>query len=235
MRLSIVMPCFNEEKTLAEIVSRVLAADIHGLEREVLIIDDCSRDRSLEIARLLATESNGCVRVLTHDANQGKSAALRTGFAEAQGDFIVVQDADLEYDPADYAALLQPLIAGDADIVYGSRFLDPARGSFLGFTHRFGNHVLTFLSNRLSGHRLSDMSTCYKAFRRSVLDGMTLREDRFGFCPEFTAKAAKTVPGTRMREVPITYTCRTYADGKKITWRHGVRALYCIVRYNLFR
>lgn len=234
MKLSVVIPCFNEEKTLAEIVGRVLAADIHGLEREIILVDDCSTDRSPEIAAEMAA-GNPQLVVLTHDANRGKSAALRTGFEAAKGEVIIVQDADLEYAPADFAAVLAPLVEGRADIVYGSRFLDPARTTFLGFTHRFGNHVLTFLSNTVNGLGLSDMSTCYKAFRRKVLDGMILEEDRFGFCPEFTAKAARLKPRPRWAEVPISYTCRTYAEGKKIDWRHGLRAIYCILRYGLGR
>lgn len=232
MKLSVVMPCFNEEKTLAAIVGRVAAADIHGLDREIILVDDCSTDTSPEIAAQLA-RANPAITVLTHDRNQGKSAALRTGFRAATGDVIIVQDADLEYAPEDFAAVLAPIVQDRADIVYGSRFLDPARSTFLGFTHRFGNHVLTFLSNRVNGLKLSDMSTCYKAFRRDVLDRITLEEARFGFCPEFTAKAARLKPRPRWTEVAVSYQCRTYAEGKKISWRHGVRAIYCILRYGL--
>ena len=234
MLLTIVIPCYNEQNTLEELVSRVLRADVLGLEREVIIVDDASRDRSPHIAQGIA-EHRAEVKVLRHPVNRGKSAALVTGFAEATGDVLIVQDADLEYDPADYAALLRPILDGEADIVYGSRLLEPERGRFLGLTHRGGNRLLTWLSNRVTGLRQSDMCTCYKMFRRSVLEAMTLQEERFGFCPEFTAKWAKVRPAYRFREVPIGYRSRSYAEGKKITWRHGVRAIYCILRYGLFR
>ncbi len=234
MLLSIVIPCFNEEKTLEEIISRVLRADVLDLDREIVIVDDASIDRSFVIAENLARRHPE-IRVFRHTDNQGKSAALRTAFDQVRGDIIIVQDADLEYDPADYANLLAPIVAGDADIVYGSRFLDSARSHFLGFTHRFGNHVLTAFSNLCTGLRLTDMSTCYKMFRRPVIDAMRIEERCFGFCPEFTAKAARTQPPPRFHEVAIGYRSRTYAEGKKITWRHGVRAIYCIIRYNLQR
>jgi len=232
--LSIVIPCFNEEKTLEELVSRVLRADVLELGRDIIIVDDASADRSPAIAEDLARRHRE-VRVFRHGRNQGKSAALRTGFQQARGDIVIVQDADLEYDPGDYAALLGPLVNGDADVVYGSRFLDPARARFLGFTHRAGNRVLTALSNLCSGLRLTDMCTCYKMFRRPLIDAMRIEEQRFGFCPEFTAKVARSVPAARFREVAIGYRSRTYAEGKKITWRHGVRAIYCIIRYNVLR
>ncbi len=234
MKLSIVIPCFNEEKTLEAIIARVLAADVHGMAREIILVDDCSTDGSPAIAAGLSGRRDD-ITVISHERNRGKSAALRTGFAKASGDVILVQDADLEYAPEDHAAVLKPIVDGDADIVYGSRFLDVKNSVFLGFTHRFGNQVLTFLSNLVSGKRLTDMSTCYKAFRRDVLDAMVLREERFGFCPEFTAKAARMTPRPRWTEVPVRYRCRTYAEGKKIDWRHGVRAIYCIFRYGLFR
>jgi len=233
LKLSVVIPCYNEENTLAEIISRVLAADIHGLELEVMIVDDRSTDASLGLARDLAAK-HPQIKVLGNPTNLGKSAALKTGFAEATGDIILVQDADLEYNPADYGNLIKPIIDGDADIVYGSRFLDPEKSAFLGFTHRAGNKVLTGISNLFSGRRLSDMCTCYKVFRKSVLDQITLKEDRFGFCSEFTAKAARLNPQPRLTEVPIGYTCRTPDEGKKLVWGDGVRVIYCIVRYNLF-
>ena len=233
MKLSVVIPCFNEEKTLSEIVTRVLNADICGLDREILIVDDHSSDASPEIARGLA-DGHLEVRFLSHPSNLGKSAALRTGFKALSGDIVVVQDADLEYAPEDFAAIVAPLASATADVVYGSRFLDRSRVRFLGFTHRFGNQVLTALSNAVTGLRLTDMSTCYKAFRADLLNDMVLREDRFGFCPEFTAKAARRRPRLRWREVPVGYVCRTYAEGKKINWRHGVRAVYCIFRYGWF-
>ncbi|MBT3659003.1 MAG: glycosyltransferase family 2 protein [Rhodospirillaceae bacterium] len=234
MKLSIVIPCYNEERTLAEIVAQVLATDIKGMDREVIIVDDCSGDGVPQIAAALAADHPE-VKVLTHPENRGKSAALKTGFESASGDIILVQDADLEYDPADYAALLVPFIENGADVVYGSRFLAPDRTTFLGFTHFHGNRALTMLSNVMNGLRLTDLSTCYKVFRRSVLDQMTLEEEKFGFCPEFTAKAARLKPKPEFIEIPVAYTSRSYAEGKKISWRHGLRAIYCIIRYSLFR
>lgn len=234
MRLSIVIPFYNERNTLEPLVTRALAADILGWRREIVMVDDASTDGSSEIARRLAAD-HAEIRLLSHPRNRGKSAALITGFADASGDYILVQDADLEYDPGDYNALLAPVIAGEADIVYGSRFLKIGDSVFLGFNHRVGNRVITWLSNRFTGLGLSDVSTCYKLFPREVLARVTLKEQRFGFCPEFTAKAARLRPRLRFREVPVAYHSRTYAEGKKIDWRHGVRAIYCIVRYSLGR
>lgn len=233
MKLSVIIPCFNERNTLKEIVSRVLGADILGMELEVVIVDDHSQDGSLDIAKALAAK-HAEVQVAEHGLNQGKSAALKTGFRQAQGDIILVQDADLEYDPADYGGLLRPILDNKTEIVYGSRFLAPERTTFLGFTHRAGNKVLTFLSNLFSGLALTDMCTCYKVFSKSVLERVQLKEDRFGFCSEFTAKWAHLNPRPRFVEVPIGYTCRTAEEGKKLVWWDGPRVIYCIVRYNLF-
>ena len=233
MKLSVIIPCYNEKNTLEEIVSRVLGADILGLALEVVIVDDCSRDNSLEIAKTLAAD-HPQVQVAAHDRNRGKSAALRTGFRQAQGDILLVQDADLEYDPADYAILLKPFVDGNADVVYGSRFQAPENTAFLGFTHRAGNKTLTFLSNLFSGLALTDVCTCYKVFSKSVLDRIELKEDRFGFCSEFTAKWARMKPRPNFVEVPIRYACRTPEEGKKLVWWDGVQFVYCIVRYNLF-
>ncbi len=233
MKLSVIIPCFNEQNTLGEIVSRVLGADILGLELEVVIVDDRSADNSLDIAKTLATR-HPQIQVATHGLNQGKSAALKTGFRLAQGDIILVQDADLEYDPADYPILLKPFLGDNAEVVYGSRFLEPDKSTFLGFTHRAGNKLLTFASNLFSGLALTDMCTCYKVFSKSVLDRVELREDRFGFCSEFTAKWARLDPRPGFVEVPIRYACRSFADGKKLVWWDGPRVIYYIIRYNLF-
>jgi len=233
LKLSVIIPCFNEQNTLEEIVSRVLGADILGMGLEVVIVDDHSADNSLEIAKTLAAR-HGDVQVAEHGLNQGKSAALKTGFRLAQGDIILVQDADLEYDPADYATLLKPFLDGLAEVVYGSRFLEADKSSFLGFTHRAGNKALTFFSNLFSGLALTDMCTGYKVFSKSVLDRVQLREDRFGFCSEFTAKWAHLDPRPGFVEVPIRYACRSFADGKKLVWWDGPRVIYYIIRYSLF-
>ena len=221
--LSVVIPVYNERNFVAELVSRVLAEDY---DMEVLLIDDGSTDGSREIIAGLA-EQHPQVHVQLHEANQGKGAALRTGFRSARGDFILIQDADLEYDPRDYAKLLEPLLDGRADVVFGSRFLGgPHR--VLNYHHYLANRFLTMLSNILTGLNLTDMETCYKAFRREVIDDMRLRQNRFGFEPEFTARVA--AQRCRVYEVPISYSGRDYTEGKKITWKDGVAALWTIMR-----
>ena len=218
------MPCFNEEATVKLVAERVLASP---WTRELVIVDDGSTDTTLEQVQSLADPR---VRVLAQGSNQGKGAALRRGFAEATAPYVIVQDADLEYDPDDYDALLAPLLDGRADVVYGSRFLGGDAKRVLYFWHYFGNRVLTTLSNMFTNLNLSDMETCYKVFRREVLQGLRLREDRFGVEPEMTAKVARG--NWRIYEVGISYNGRTYDEGKKIGWRDGFRALYCIVRYS---
>jgi glycosyltransferase involved in cell wall biosynthesis len=233
MKLSIVIPCYNEEKTLEAIVDRVLAADRCGLDLEMVIVDDGSRDKSVEVMKALAVKHPE-ISTQFHGINQGKGAALRTGFKQATGDIVLVQDADLEYNPNDYPKLLQPLIDGRADVVFGSRFKGGEESRVLYFWHSMGNKLLTLASNMFTDLNLTDMETCYKAFRREIIQSVDIVENRFGFEPEITAKIAHIRPRPRIYEVGISYAGRTYEEGKKIGWRDGVRAFYCIVRYNLF-
>ncbi|MEY2995717.1 MAG: hypothetical protein RLZ86_624 [Actinomycetota bacterium] len=222
--LSVVVPCFNEEATIATLVDQVLASPWVA---EVVVVDDGSSDDS---RRILGELSDPRVTVVLHERNQGKGAALRTGFARASADFVVVQDADLEYDPSEYGVLLEPLLDDRADVVFGSRFLSGRPHRVLYFWHSMGNRFLTLLSNMFTDLNLTDMETCYKCFRRPVIQSIRIEEDRFGFEPEITAKLARGK--FRIYEVGISYSGRTYAEGKKIGWRDGIRAVYCIVRYS---
>ena len=228
-KFSIVIPCYNEEKTLQNCVERVLALQSADLLLEVIIVDDCSSDRSLSIARSLA-EDHSEVIVLQHKTNQGKGGALRTGFRKATGDFVAVQDADLEYNPLELKNLLEPLWNQRADIVLGSRFAGGGPHRVVYFWHCMGNRFLTFLSNMFTDLNLTDMETCYKVFRREIIQGIEIQENRFGFEPEIVAKIAHR--GLRIYEMGISYCGRTYAEGKKIGATDGFRALYCIFRYN---
>jgi glycosyltransferase involved in cell wall biosynthesis len=227
MKLSVVMPVFNEVRTIEEIVARVRSAPF---EKEIVIIDDCSTDGTVDLLRKIANQSEN-IKVFYHDRNRGKGAALRTGFGQVSGAIVIIQDADLEYDPREYPRMLEPILDGRADVVYGSRFLGgPHRVMF--FWHYVGNQFLTLLSNMLSNLNLTDMETCYKAFRKEVLKDLTLKSDRFGFEPEFTQKVARRK--FRIYEVPISYSGRTYEEGKKINWKDGVAAIFSIIRFRFF-
>ena len=226
VKLSIVIPVYNEKNTLSTLLSRVEAVDY---DKEIVLVDDCSTDGTREIVESYKNKTGYTVAI--HPHNQGKGAALRTGFAQASGDVIIIQDADLEYDPKDYGKLLEPILDGRADVVYGSRFLGgPHRVLF--FWHYLGNMALTLMSNVMTNLNLTDMETCYKVFTRQVLDAIDLKCNRFGFEPEFTSKVAKQ--NFRIYEVPISYSGRDYAEGKKIGWKDGVAAIWFILRFRLF-
>jgi glycosyltransferase involved in cell wall biosynthesis len=227
MKLSVVMPVYNEQGTLREVISRVLAVP---LELELICVDDGSRDGSREILSDLQT-AHPQIRVLLQPRNMGKGAALRRGIQESAGDYIIIQDADLEYDPSDYPALLHPLLEGKADVVYGSRFQGSGPHRVLYFWHSVANWILTLISNALTNMNLTDMETCYKVFRREILQSIPIEEDRFGFEPEITVKIAKR--RLRVYEVGISYWGRTYEEGKKIGWKDGIRALWCLLKYTV--
>jgi glycosyltransferase involved in cell wall biosynthesis len=227
-QLSVVIPIFNEADTIDQIVAAVRAVPI---DKEIILIDDCSTDGTPH--RLKEIKELPGVRVLYHEFNQGKGAALRTGFAAATGELVIIQDADLEYDPQEYPRLLKPILDGKADVVFGSRFAGGEAHRVVYFWHSVGNRFLTLFSNAMTNLNLTDMETCYKVFRREIIQDLKIEEDRFGFEPEITAKVAKT--GCRIYEVGVSYAGRTYAEGKKIGWKDGVRAVWCIVKYNLFR
>jgi glycosyltransferase involved in cell wall biosynthesis len=233
MKLSIIIPAYNEAKTIHLILNKVRSTPlINDIAKEIIVIDDCSTDltRDTIIQYKKSNDTNNEILLLIHEKNMGKGAALHTGIKQASGDYIVIQDADLEYDPGEYNILLKPVVDGVADVVYGSRFMGGNAHRILFFWHSIGNKFLTFFSNMMTNLNLTDMETCYKLFKRDIIQSINLKEKRFGFEPEVTAKLAK-VPGIRIYEVGISYYGRTFEEGKKIGWKDGFRALYCILKY----
>jgi glycosyltransferase involved in cell wall biosynthesis len=229
LTLSIVIPCFNERNTIIQIIEAVVASPYPN--KEIIIVDDCSTDGTTALLRESKEIAQKVHKVLYHEKNQGKGAALRTGIQAATGDIVIIQDADLEYDPNEYSLLVEPILQDRADVVFGSRFMGAHAHRVLYFWHRVGNGFLTLLSNMFTNLNLTDMETCYKVFRREIIQSITIEENRFGFEPEITAKVARL--HCRIFEVGISYYGRTYEEGKKIGWRDGVRAIYCILKYNL--
>lgn len=235
LKLSIVIPAYNEGKTIQTVLKAVASVElIGGFEKEIIVVNDCSKDETeVQIFAFKAMNPGTEIAYFKHEVNQGKGAALHTGIRHAKGDYVVIQDADLEYDPKEFNILLQPVVDGYADVVYGSRFMGGKAHRILFFWHSIGNKILTFLSNMFSNLNLTDMETCYKLFRVDLIQGIDLKENRFGFEPEVTAKISK-IPNIRIYEVGVSYYGRTYAEGKKINWKDGFRAIYCIFRYGLF-
>lgn len=233
--LSIVIPCYNEERTVHLILNKILNVKLRNeIKKEIIIVDDCSKDNTVAvIKRYFEKQPEVQYQLFKHEINKGKGAAIRTGIENATGDYIIIQDADLEYDPEEYNLLIKPILDGFADVVYGSRFLGGNPHRILFFWHSIGNRFLTFLSNMGSNLNLTDMETCYKIFKREIIQSVKLKENRFGFEPEITAKIA-SIPHIRIYEVGISYYGRTYAEGKKINWKDGFRAIYCIIKYNYF-
>lgn len=234
-KLSIIIPAYNEEATIHKILEKVHQVKlIDNLEKEVIIVNDCSKDNTAAKIIALKNEKYEYIKFVEHTVNKGKGAAIHTGIKEASGDYIIVQDADLEYDPNEYNILLKPIIDGFADVVYGTRFMGGKPHRILFFWHSIGNAVLTFMSNMFTNLNLTDMETCYKLFKADVIKGIKFKENRFGFEPEVTAKISR-IENIRIYEVGISYYGRTYAEGKKINWKDGFRAIFCILKYGLFK
>jgi glycosyltransferase involved in cell wall biosynthesis len=233
--LSIIIPAFNEENTISGILDKILLVQLDGdLQKEIVIINDHSTDLTAQkIESYIAEHPTENIKYYNHTSNRGKGAALHTGIKHATGDFIVIQDADLEYDPEEFNILLKPILDGYADVVYGSRFMGGKPHRTMFFWHSLGNGLLTFISNAFTNLNLTDMETCYKLWKKEIIQSINLREKRFGFEPEVTAKVSR-IPGVRMYEVGISYYGRTYAEGKKINWKDGFRAIYCILKYNIW-
>ncbi len=230
-KLSVIIPCFNEMRTIDAILYAVMNSPYKN--KEIIVVDDCSTDGTREKLKSKTEEGSKDYKVIFHETNMGKGAAVRTGIQAATGDIVIIQDADLEYDPNEYPRMLAPILRGEADVVFGSRFIGGDVHRVLYFWHAVGNRALTLFSNMFTNLNLTDMETCYKAFRREIIQSIEIEENRFGFEPEITAKISKI--GCRIYEVGISYHGRTYAEGKKIDWRDGLHAIYCIIKYNLFR
>lgn len=234
-KLSLVIPAYNEERTIHLILNKIKQVELmEGVEKELIIVNDCSKDATIDaVKKYMAENPDMPITLYSHEVNQGKGAALHTGIKHATGDFVLIQDADLEYDPREYNDLLKPMLEGEADVVYGSRFMGGNPHRILFFWHTIGNKMLTFASNALTNLNLTDMETCYKMFKRETIQSLHLKEKRFGFEPEVTAKISR-IPNIRIYEIGISYYGRTYEEGKKIGWKDGFRAIWCILKYNLF-